>query len=442
MDRKISFLLLLISAGLFLMGKAVAQDDVADVPCRDLFAGGDRNKRYFLIGAGEQIKPPEEGFGLVIVLPGGDGGPDFNPFVKRIYKNALSDKYLVVQLVAVRWTSNQKIVWPTEKVRAEKQKFSTEEFVEAVVRDIKAKHKLNEQRIFTLSWSSGGPAAYVISLQKEKSVTGSYVAMSVFKPNRLGNLEQAAGHSYFIDHSPEDKVCPFRMAKNAARILRKYGARTRLVTYKGGHGWQGNVYGRLREGIGWLELNTATQQAEKQKQEPVESKQPAILKAFPIVDSFEVGRTSPAGWQQGTRVQGVEYIWDKETAFEGKASLCMKKTARRFFPIAQWARRFTHDGTSQELQVSVQIKAEEVAKAVIDVQFLGADRKRSSHQWAAYIGAKDAGDPSANHNWRQYEGTVSIPEDTKWIIIALQIYGPGTVWFDELRADYVKPEKK
>lgn len=263
MNRKISFLLLLIFAGSFLIIRAAAQDDVADVPCRDLFAGGDKNKHYFLIGAGEQIKPPKEGFGLVIVLPGGDGGSDFNPFVKRIYKNAISDKYLVAQLVAVRWTPNQKIVWPTKQVKANKQKFSTEEFVEEVVKDIKTKYKLNEQHIFTLSWSSGGPAAYAISLQKEKSVTGSYIAMSVFKPDSLGPLERTAGHAYFIDHSPEDKVCPFRMAKNAARMLRKHGAKTRLVTYKGGHGWRGNVYGRIRNGIRWLELAVRRQAAEK-----------------------------------------------------------------------------------------------------------------------------------------------------------------------------------
>ena len=41
--------------GLLMAGKTIAQDDVADVPCKEFFAGCDTNKRYFLIGDGEKI---------------------------------------------------------------------------------------------------------------------------------------------------------------------------------------------------------------------------------------------------------------------------------------------------------------------------------------------------------------------------------------------------
>jgi predicted esterase len=250
-------------------GESLAQDDVADVPSNEFFAGGDKNKRYFLIGGGEGARVPKRGFSLLIVLPGGDGGVDFNPFVKRIYKNSLSKKYLVAELVSVKWTANQVIVWPTSRSKVDKQKFSTEEFVEAVVEDVKARYKLNKQNIFTLSWSSGGPAAYAISVQEEKSVVGSYIAMSVFKPDELGSLSHAAGHFYFIEHSPEDKVCPFRMAKNAHKMLREHGGGTKLVTYKGGHGWHGNVFGRIHKGIRWLEVAVRKQ---SRKRKPVERK--------------------------------------------------------------------------------------------------------------------------------------------------------------------------
>ena len=259
-------LVLFICIGLWLTGKTiaqVAQDDISDVPGELTFAECDKHKRYYLIGAGEQIKAPKEGFGLVIVLPGGDGGARFASFVKRIYKYSLSEKYLVAQLVAVKWVPKQKIVWPTEKVKVDNQEFSTEEFVEAVVEDMRAKYKLNEQRIFTLSWDSGGPAGYAVSLQKEKSVTGSYIAMSKFKPEELEPLEQAAGHCYFIDHSPDDKVFSFEMAKKALGTLRKYGAKTEMVAYKGGHGWKGAVYIRIRKGIRWLEFATDKQAQEK-----------------------------------------------------------------------------------------------------------------------------------------------------------------------------------
>ena len=94
-------LFLVVCNGFLLAGKTIAQDDVADVPCREFFAENDKDKRYFLIGHGEKIEAPEEGFSLVIVLPGGDGGAGFNNFVKRICKYSLSPKYLVAQLGGV-----------------------------------------------------------------------------------------------------------------------------------------------------------------------------------------------------------------------------------------------------------------------------------------------------------------------------------------------------
>ncbi len=61
-----------------------------------------------------------------------------------------------------------------------------------------------------------------------------------------------------------------------------------------------------------------------------------------------------------------------------------------------------------------------------------------SHEWAAYIGAKEANDPPADHDWNEYSGRVKIPQGTKKIQVGLQIYGPGKVWFDDVRAEYVK----
>jgi len=56
----------------------------------------------------------------------------------------------------------------------------------------------------------------------------------------------------------------------------------------------------------------------------------------------------------------------------------------------------------------------------------------------AYIGAKQDGDPPVNHDWKTYSGTLSSPAQTKSICIALQIYGPGAVWFDELTVGYAE----
>jgi predicted esterase len=245
-----------LSVGLLTGRWLTAQDDVADVASRDLRAGKDENKRYFLIEPAKGVKAPKKGYGLLVVLPGGAGDADFHPFVKRIYKNAVPEGYLLAQPVALKWTDDQEIVWPTEDNRVEEMKFATEGFVDAVIKDVTAKHKLNAERIFTLTWSSSGPAGYAVSL-KNKKVTGSFIAMSVFKPDLLPPLEKAKGHAYFIYHSPDDQVCPFEMAEQAAKDLKEHGAAVKLATYEGGHGWRGNLYGEIRQGLEWLEKNHA-----------------------------------------------------------------------------------------------------------------------------------------------------------------------------------------
>jgi predicted esterase len=245
---------------------APAQDDVAGVPSEDLKIGGDANKRYFLIGGGKDVKAPETGFKLAVIMPGGPGTADFNPFVKRIWMNALSKEYLVAQPVAFKWAEGQEIVWPTKTNPVKGMKFSTEDFVDAVIKDVAGRYKIDPRFIFTFSWSSSGPAAYAISLQEKKAVTGSFVAMSVFKPDFLPPLKNAKGHAYFIDHARDDKTCPFRMAEKARDELGKAGAKVEFSEQEGGHGWAGgDVYGRMRKGFEWLEKNAAPPQASRKK---------------------------------------------------------------------------------------------------------------------------------------------------------------------------------
>jgi predicted esterase len=227
--------------------------DVADIPSQELQAASDANKRYFLVGPKKNTNPPAEGYRLLVIMPGGDGSADFHPFVKRIYKNALSDRYLAAQPIAVQWTPDQEIVWPTKTNPVAKMKFGTEEFVEAVIEDVAKKHKLDRTRVFTLSWSSSGPAAYAASLQHKPSVKGSFIAMSVFNPEFLPPLKEAKDHVYYLYHSQQDRVCPYRMAEQAKNSLAENGAKVHLETYEGGHGWRGNVYRDISNGVEWLE---------------------------------------------------------------------------------------------------------------------------------------------------------------------------------------------
>jgi predicted esterase len=185
----------------------------------------------------------------VLVLPGGNGSAEFHPFVKRIYKNAVPKDYIIAQLVAMPAP-----VWPTDKHIKATASLSTETFVDAVIVEVGRRHRLNPEKVFTLSWSSGGPAAYAVSLANPK-VRGSLIAMSVFKPQELPSLEAAKGHAYYLYHSRDDRVCPFRMAEQAVQALGDQGAKVKLVEYAGGHGWRGDVFGDIRRGIAWLEEN-------------------------------------------------------------------------------------------------------------------------------------------------------------------------------------------
>lgn len=253
--------LLALAAALVLLvvpgGAPAAPNEAAEVPSEERRAGGVEEMRYVLIGPKADAPAPDDGRMLVLVLPGGDGGARFRPFVQRIWQHALPPDAVVAQLVAVRWTPTQRVIWPTLKSRVPKMKFATEHFVEAVVRDVASKHRLDRRRVFTLSWSSGGPAAYAVSLHPKTSVTGSLIVMSVFKPDGLPPLRGARGHAYYLLHSPQDNVCPFRMATEARDALKAAGAAVRFTSYEGGHGWHGDCFGMIRKGMAWLAEQTA-----------------------------------------------------------------------------------------------------------------------------------------------------------------------------------------
>jgi len=199
--------------------KQQALADVADIPAQDLTVAGNRSMRYFLIGPRKNALPPQPGFKLVVVMPGGDGSEDFHPFVRRLYKHGMGDDYLAAQPVAVRWTPQQQTIWPTRLNPEKGQQFATEDFVEAVIQDVGRRRPIDKRFVFTLSWSSSGPAAYAIALQTQTAVTGSYVAMSVYRPQWHPPIVQTRGRAFLIEHSPQDKRCPYAQAQQAKQEL-------------------------------------------------------------------------------------------------------------------------------------------------------------------------------------------------------------------------------
>ncbi len=231
-------------------------DDIDNVKSQDLIANKDANMKYSLILPSGKTDAPASGYGLILVMAGGDGGADFQPFIKRIYQNAVPAGFIVVHVISKKWSPTQQIVWPTTKNKVPGMKFTTEEFLDAVIKDVGSKHKLNKDKVFTLSWSSSGPAAYSAALTSP-NITGSFVAMSVFNPKFLPEMNKAKGKAFYLYHSPDDRMCPYRMAEQAGKELTAAGASVELKTYEGGHGWKGNLYDDIRIGLEWLDKQAA-----------------------------------------------------------------------------------------------------------------------------------------------------------------------------------------
>lgn len=186
--------------------------------------------------------------------------------------------------------------------------------------------------------------------------------------------------------------------------------------------------------IAWLGLTSIVS-----AEDPVASDGNQVAKGLVKNGGMEKGEKTPSDWKQGATIPGVRYTWDRGEGHDSKASLVLQKTANRYFPIAQWYQMLPNPGDTSKLKVRAWVKAEKAAKGIVDVLFADKNGKRT-HQWVAYIGAKKAGDPPISHNWKEYSGVVEIPDGTTHIAIALQIYGPGKLWFDAVRAEFVSNE--
>jgi predicted esterase len=229
--------------------------DIASVPALDLRIGDDPMKRYFLIGLPPNSPATAGPYRLLLVLPGGDGSADFTPFVRRIYKNALSERWLIAQLVAPAWDDQQKrmVVWPSKAAPYAAAKFTTEEFAEAAIADVKKRARVDTNQVFALAWSSGGPAVYAMAARDNSPLTGAFVAMSVFLRGEPAAISGVKGKSFYLLQSPDDRITRFEQAEKARDALVAAGARVHLQSYAGGHGWRGPVWPMMREGVKWLE---------------------------------------------------------------------------------------------------------------------------------------------------------------------------------------------
>lgn len=229
--------------------------------CEGHTAGGDAMKRYFLIRHKLEPKETPKEYGLLLVLPGGPGSEDFLPFCANVLTLAGTPKdVLVAELVAPVWSWGQSLncVWPSNAFPSADAKFTSEQFVDAVIDDVGKQYKIHPGWVFSLGWSSSGHVVYSSSFENPK-IRGSFVAMSRFVPRLFAHPQNAKGKRYYFWHSPDDRICPYAESEAAARLLTKHGASTILKSYKGGHGWVPfTFYGdRIQEAIEWFRASDA-----------------------------------------------------------------------------------------------------------------------------------------------------------------------------------------
>lgn len=243
-------------------GPTQESGEFAGYPLEDITLDRRKRKRYFLMGPPAEQEPPEGGWKLLLILPGGDGGADFQSFSRRIHMNALPDGYVAAQLVAPVWSKNpNRVVWPSRKLNPDRASFTTESFVADVVKDISKRLNIDAGNVFALGWSSGGPPLYSASLNRKSPLTGTMIAMSVFKPKMLPSLRLAKGRAYYLLHSPDDFINIDQHPRTAQRLLTKAGASVKLQTYGGGHGWREDPFGHIRRGVEWLEAQVRDRQS-------------------------------------------------------------------------------------------------------------------------------------------------------------------------------------
>ena len=190
---------------------------------------------------------------LLVILPGGDGSAEFSPWCQTIQAQVVSDDFVVAQMIAPTWKTPA-ATWPSDLVPTPEMKLSIDELFAEVVEDAGSVYKIEDGEVYTLSWSSGGPAAYLVAATRSE-VKGHFVAMSVFReawlPRRLNRVR---GQRFFLYHSPEDPVCPIALAEAAKVRLEQEGAEVKWRTYSGGHGWApGNDhFAVIREAMAWM----------------------------------------------------------------------------------------------------------------------------------------------------------------------------------------------
>lgn len=211
-------------------------------------------QRYFYFRPRKEGEVGEMGYGLIVVLPGGRGDASQRPYYGNVYLNSVPYGFVMAQLVAVKWTPEQKVIWPSKYIPAEGMQFTTSEFVDAVITDVERRVEIDPRHVYLMGASSSGQSVYGSAVSNPR-ISGALVVASVFTKQLLPSLQGAKGKRFFLYQSPDDDVTRFHFAEAAATALRGHGAEVLLYSYPGGHNptWPNNSLGVYGYAFHWLQ---------------------------------------------------------------------------------------------------------------------------------------------------------------------------------------------
>ena len=269
-------------------------DDVADILASKITLDNAGKKSYILMDHAEtSTQTKSSPRPLILILPGGDGSEDFHFFCRRLYKFAAlkaDPSFIAAQPIAPVWNSQQanNVVWPNKYHKFRGMKFSTETFIQDIINDIASNHNIDRSRIIALGWSSAGPAVYDLTLQPNSPITGSFAAMSVFKP-KPQQLKYAKNKPVFIYHGSKDALIDTDRAFAAESKLKAKGANVHLKIYNGPHGWfHSGLYSNTADGLTWL-----LDQSSKKQQPTTSTPQAATTNSSFLGDWYALELTQP-----------------------------------------------------------------------------------------------------------------------------------------------------
>lgn len=153
---------------------------------------------------------------------------------------------------------------------------------------------------------------------------------------------------------------------------------------------------------------------------------------------FESAEGLSSFWEKGTllgdaEAMGVSVAEDATVAHSGGKSLRFNRTTPKYFPVLIMNQEVPFDAKAKKIKLGMWVKAAKAGKATLAVWFM-KDGEIEKIVWGGYV--QDENGP-LDHDWKLYDSVLAIPPGTEGVMISLQMYGPGTVWMDDVTAQFV-----